>query len=260
MARSFPASAPFCSPCSQAAEPNSKPRVAGRGCGEGQAIGHMDLGPLAVQLRLGRIARVAEAGGVTQGGTEHGRNEHGRPFSVPVPSGARGRVGVGSGRPCPTERPERPAPAAARGRRRVIVAGREPESGDVRYALSPVPARESPAGEVLRGMRQPLQRGQPYHAVRRGSEGRGRKPQASADRGAGAADGDGGDPARHLQLADRSPARDGRRGRERRTILRRDRCLDLAPGRRVSPARRGTWDAAYGNPDRRDRRGRPLDP
>jgi hypothetical protein len=31
MARSFPASAPFCSPCSQAAEPNSTPRVAGRG-------------------------------------------------------------------------------------------------------------------------------------------------------------------------------------------------------------------------------------
>ena len=28
MARSCPASAPFCSPCSQAAEPNSKPRVA----------------------------------------------------------------------------------------------------------------------------------------------------------------------------------------------------------------------------------------
>jgi hypothetical protein len=36
MARSFPASAPCCSPCSQAAEPNSKPRVAGRGFGEGQ--------------------------------------------------------------------------------------------------------------------------------------------------------------------------------------------------------------------------------
>ena len=35
MARSFLASAPFCSPCSQAAEPNSKPRVAGRGFGEG---------------------------------------------------------------------------------------------------------------------------------------------------------------------------------------------------------------------------------
>jgi hypothetical protein len=36
MARSFPASATFCSPCSQAAEPNSTPRVAGRGFGEGQ--------------------------------------------------------------------------------------------------------------------------------------------------------------------------------------------------------------------------------
>ena len=39
MARSFPASATFCSPCSQAAEPNSTPRVAGRGFGEGQDRG-----------------------------------------------------------------------------------------------------------------------------------------------------------------------------------------------------------------------------
>ena len=41
MARSFPASAPCCSPCNQAAEPNSKPRVAGRGFGEGQAAGRI---------------------------------------------------------------------------------------------------------------------------------------------------------------------------------------------------------------------------
>ena len=35
----------------------------------------------------------------------------------------------------------------------MILAGSEPESGDVRYALSPVPARESAAGQVLRGVR-----------------------------------------------------------------------------------------------------------
>ena len=45
MARSFPASASFCSPCSQAAEPNSKPRVAGRGFGEGQEPDDASPGP-----------------------------------------------------------------------------------------------------------------------------------------------------------------------------------------------------------------------
>lgn len=36
MARRFPAAQSPPSPCCQAAEPNSKPRVAGRGFGEGQ--------------------------------------------------------------------------------------------------------------------------------------------------------------------------------------------------------------------------------
>ena len=39
MARRFPAVQSPPSPCCQAAEPNSKPRVAGRGFGEGQATG-----------------------------------------------------------------------------------------------------------------------------------------------------------------------------------------------------------------------------
>jgi hypothetical protein len=68
-------------------------------------------------------------------------------------------------------------------------------------------------------------------------------------RGARAADGDGGDPAGHLQLADRPPAGDGRRGRERRAIL---RCRDRRILRwKASPsARRETW-ASCGHADRR---------
>ena len=71
-----------------------------------------------------------------------------------------------------------------------------------------------------------------------------RGPEPRADRGARAADGHRRDPAGHLQLADRPPAGDGRRGRERRAILRRDECRDLSPGRRVPPARRGLWATA----------------
>ena len=51
-----------------------------------------------------------------------------------------------------------------------------------------------------------------------------RGPEPRADRGPRAADGHRGDPAGHLQLADRPPAGHGRRGRERRAILRRDGC------------------------------------
>jgi hypothetical protein len=82
----------------------------------------------------------------------HPRPRQGR-VGAPVPHGTAGTPSSGG---CPGVR------------RRGIVAGSEPESGDVRYALSPVPARESPAGEVLRGMRRPSQGGEPRHAVLRG--------------------------------------------------------------------------------------------
>jgi hypothetical protein len=62
MARSFPASAPFCSPCSQAAEPNSKPRVAGRGFGEGQAA--MRISAAAFPGWISDVADVAQIVGL----------------------------------------------------------------------------------------------------------------------------------------------------------------------------------------------------
>ena len=84
-----------------------------------------------------------------------------------------------------------------------------------------------------------------------------RGPEPRADRGARAADGDGGDPAGHLQLADRPPAGDGRRGGERGASLRRDERRDLAPGRRVPPARRDPWAHACVSTDRHDHRREP---
>ena len=62
MARSFPASATFCSPCSQAAEPNSKPRVAGRGFGEGQAPARTPPAPASPWRRPPRRCRRGQAG------------------------------------------------------------------------------------------------------------------------------------------------------------------------------------------------------
>src|SRR5262249_31017960 len=66
------------------------------------------------------------------------------------------------------------------------------------YEVSPVPTRESTDREVLRGLCEPLQRARPDRGLARTSEHGGRKPQAIAGRGAGAADGDGRNPARHL--------------------------------------------------------------
>ena len=85
-----------------------------------------------------------------------------------------------------------------------------------------------------------------------------RGPEPRADRGARAADGDRRDPAGHLQLADRSPAGDGRRGRKRRAILRRDQCRDLSPGRRVcSGSSRHMGRSPATVADRRDHRRQP---
>jgi GAF domain-containing protein len=76
-------------------------------------------------------------------------------------------------------------------------------------------------------------------------------------RGAGAADRHGRDPAGDRELADRAPARDGRRGRKRCAILRGAGYFHLAPGRRVASARCDPGTPACVNLDRRDHRSKP---
>ena len=94
------------------------------------------------------------------------------------PSGAEGGVRGRVGAPCPMKRAElwRPGCRDAGAWQAATIRNREPLG-----AMSPVPARERPTDEVLRGVRQPLQRGEPYHAVIRRSEDRGRKPEALTD-------------------------------------------------------------------------------
>jgi hypothetical protein len=104
----------------------------------------------------------------------------------------------------------------------------DPDSGDAGYALSPVPAREPAAGEVLRGVRQSLPRGKPYHRVARRSENRGRKPQTSTDRVRRPTDGNRRDPAGHQQFAGRAPAGARCDRRKRHPRVRRDGCRDLS--------------------------------
>ena len=80
-----------------------------------------------------------------------------------------------------------------------------------------------------------------------------RGAERRADGVAGAADGDGRDPAGDRELADRSPAGHGGRRRERRPSVRGDGFGDL-PSRRGAPALDGAaWTAAPINGDRRQR-------
>ena len=68
MARRFPAAQSPPSPCCQAAEPNSKPRVAGRGFGEGQVAAAVNQRVRADGL-AGAIDSRQRQGG--QGGPPH---------------------------------------------------------------------------------------------------------------------------------------------------------------------------------------------
>ena len=103
-----------------------------------------------------------------------------------------------------------------------------------------MPARESPAGEVLREVRRPSQGSQPVtrsHADDLKAEVE--SLRARADRGPRAADRHRRDPAGHLELADRCPARVRRRSlRSAARLCDALRCHDLPGRRRRAPPRR----------------------
>ena len=96
-------------------------------------------------------------------------------------------------------------------------------SGQSRLRRAGAAAVHRPAGQAARDLRRPG-----------GDRHRERAAVQRDERGAGAADGDGGHPEGDHELADRPSAGYGRRRGERRPILRRDECRDPSPGGRAS--------------------------
>ncbi len=166
----------------------------------------------------------------------------------------RRRRAVGPGEPPPGAAHDDPDPRARGGR-----------GADRRGRARPADRRED--RRRARGARRPVQpHGGPAPRVVRHPRAEGRGPDARAHRGARAPDGDGRDPAGHLELADRHPAgarhrrgaghaalRGGRRGRPadrgRVHADRRAPRLDLRPGGRGHAAGRSAGaarDAPHG--------------
>ena len=206
----------------------------------GNLIAHPDISLVLQKTNLASLAQVvtARAARPPAGRRARGGGDRPRPRRPP------GSHGVGDDHAAGLAGPGRPAAGGSlRARVRVDVPDGRPGGDRSRAGLAGQPVPRPSHGDAdpgARGGRRPprgrgarrahrradrrragragpavQQHGRAAPGVVREPGGEGRAAHPRAVPGPRAADGDGGDPARDLQLADRHPARPDRRGRER---------------------------------------------